>query len=131
MNSSADFFFAYGIQLHDLNPNTIMHIACFIMLCECFLGIEPHYVLWRRIFAVRRPLNYPTGGFNCSVHPDVDYFMLRMPENNPGWRTRWFYARDQPVDGYNFGIEEFRVTNALRPRVSSVHTLTDKEMVIT
>jgi hypothetical protein len=28
--------FTYGIQLHDLNPNTILHIACFIMLCECF-----------------------------------------------------------------------------------------------
>jgi hypothetical protein len=39
--------FAYGIQLHDLNPNTILHIACFIMLCECFLGIEPHWALWR------------------------------------------------------------------------------------
>jgi hypothetical protein len=23
--------FAYGIQLQDLNPNTILHIACFIM----------------------------------------------------------------------------------------------------
>jgi hypothetical protein len=34
--------FAYGIQLHDLNPNTILHIVCFITLCECFLGIEPH-----------------------------------------------------------------------------------------
>jgi hypothetical protein len=34
--------FVYGIQLHDLNPNTILHIACFITLCECFLGIEPH-----------------------------------------------------------------------------------------
>jgi hypothetical protein len=39
--------FAYGIQLHDLNPNTILHIACFITLCECFLGIEPHWPLWR------------------------------------------------------------------------------------
>jgi hypothetical protein len=39
--------FAYRIQLHDLNPNTILHIACFITLCECFLGIEPHWVLWR------------------------------------------------------------------------------------
>jgi hypothetical protein len=34
--------FVYGIQLHDLNPNMIMHITCFIMLCECFLGIEPY-----------------------------------------------------------------------------------------
>jgi hypothetical protein len=54
--------FAYGIQLHDLNPNTILHIACFIMLCECFLGIEPHWSLWRQIFAIRQPLRYQTGG---------------------------------------------------------------------
>jgi hypothetical protein len=37
--------FAYGIQLHDLNPNIILHIACFITLCECFMGIEPHWAL--------------------------------------------------------------------------------------
>jgi hypothetical protein len=48
--------FAYGVQLHDLNPNTILHIAYFIMLCECFLGIEPHWALWRRIFMIRQPL---------------------------------------------------------------------------
>jgi hypothetical protein len=86
--------FTYGIQLHDLNPNTILHIACFIMLCECFLGIEPHWALWRRIFVTRRPLNYQTGGFSCTVRPEIEYFKLRTPENNPGWRTRWFYTKD-------------------------------------
>jgi hypothetical protein len=50
--------FAYGIQLHDQNPNTILHIACFITLCECFLGIEPHWALWHQIFAIRQPLRY-------------------------------------------------------------------------
>jgi hypothetical protein len=44
--------FAYRIQLHDLNPNTILHIACFITLCECFLGIEPHWAFWRQIFII-------------------------------------------------------------------------------
>jgi hypothetical protein len=68
--------FAYGIQLHDLNPNTILHIACFITLCECFLGIEPHWALWRWIFAVRHPLRYQTGGFSCQMRPDVPYFNL-------------------------------------------------------
>jgi hypothetical protein len=68
--------FAYGIQLHDLNPNTILHIASFIMLCECFLGIEPHWALWRRIFAIRHPLRYQTGGFSCQVRLDVPYFNL-------------------------------------------------------
>jgi hypothetical protein len=68
--------FSYGIQVHDLNPNSILHIACFITLCECFLGIEPHWALWRRIFAIRHPLPYQTGGFGIQVRPDVEYFNL-------------------------------------------------------
>jgi hypothetical protein len=35
--------FVYGVQLHQLTPNSILHIACFITLCESFLGIEPHF----------------------------------------------------------------------------------------
>jgi hypothetical protein len=123
--------FAYGIQLHDLNPNTILHIACFITLCECFLGIEPHWALWHRIFVIRRPLPFQTGGFGCQVRPDVEYFNLQMPENNPGWRTKWYYAKDKSSDGENFGLEEFWPTGILRPRVSWKHDLSDEEMKIT
>jgi hypothetical protein len=47
--------FAYGVLLHNLNPNTVLHIVCFIMLCKYFLGIEPHWALWKRIFGVRCP----------------------------------------------------------------------------
>jgi hypothetical protein len=34
----------YGMQLHQLTPNSILHITCFITLCESFLGIDPHWV---------------------------------------------------------------------------------------
>jgi hypothetical protein len=34
--------FFYGVQLHQLTPNLILHIACFITLRESFLGIDPH-----------------------------------------------------------------------------------------
>jgi hypothetical protein len=34
--------FVYGVQLHQLTPNSLLHIACFITLCEGFLGIDPH-----------------------------------------------------------------------------------------
>jgi hypothetical protein len=34
--------FVYGVQLHQLIPNLILHIACFITLCEAFLVIDPH-----------------------------------------------------------------------------------------
>jgi hypothetical protein len=34
--------FVYGVQLYQLTPNSILHIACFVTLCEAFLGINPH-----------------------------------------------------------------------------------------
>jgi hypothetical protein len=34
--------FVYGVQLHQLMPNSILHIACFITLCESFLRIDLH-----------------------------------------------------------------------------------------
>jgi hypothetical protein len=43
----------YGVQLHQLTPNSILHIACFVTLCESVLGIEPHFLLWRSIFRLR------------------------------------------------------------------------------
>jgi hypothetical protein len=104
---------------------------CIITLCECFLGIEPHWALWRQSFIIRRPLHYQTGGFSCQVCPDVEYFNLRTLENNPGWRTKWFYAKDKPFVGQVFGLDEFCPTNILRPRVLWVHELTEEEMKIT
>ena len=43
----------YGIELVHLNPNSILQIAAFIHLCEAFLGIEPHFALFRHLFALR------------------------------------------------------------------------------
>jgi hypothetical protein len=101
------------------------------MLCECFLGIKPHWALWRQIFVIRRPLHYQTGGFSCQVCQDVEYFNLQTPENNPSWRTKWFYARDKSSVGQSFGLEEFRPTTILRPRASWAHELSEEEMAIT
>ena len=42
--------FFYGLRLHDLTPKGILHIMTFITLCEAFLGIAPHFVLWRWVF---------------------------------------------------------------------------------
>jgi hypothetical protein len=65
------------------------------------------------------------------VRPDVPYFALQTPKNNPGWRTKWFYAKDKFSNGETFGLEEFQATTILRPRVSWKHDLSDEEMKIT
>jgi hypothetical protein len=45
--------FVYGVQLHQLTPNSLLHIACFITLCEAFLGVDPHWILWKYLFRLR------------------------------------------------------------------------------
>ena len=42
----------YKVELQHLNPNGIQHIAAFVAMCEGFLGIGPHFDLWRYFFAV-------------------------------------------------------------------------------
>jgi hypothetical protein len=42
--------FVYGVELHQFTPNSILHIACFVTLYESFLGIGPHWVLWKFLF---------------------------------------------------------------------------------
>jgi hypothetical protein len=64
------------------------------------------------------------------VRPDVSYFSLQTPVNNPGWRTKWFYAKDKSSDGETFRLEEFQTTSILRSRVSWRHDLSEEEMKI-
>ena len=42
----------YQIELQHLNPNGIQHIAAFIAMCEGYLGIQPHFELWRYFFSI-------------------------------------------------------------------------------
>jgi len=44
--------FFLGIQLHHLTPDSILHIAIFVHLCETFLGIYPHFDLFKSLFSL-------------------------------------------------------------------------------
>jgi len=43
----------YRIQLHLLTPNSFVHISIFVHLCEAFLGIKPHFELFRFLFHLK------------------------------------------------------------------------------
>ena len=38
--------FYYGLDFHDLAPNFVLNISVFIVVCEAFLCIKPHFGLW-------------------------------------------------------------------------------------
>ena len=45
--------FYYGLDFHDLAPNFILNITAFIIMCEAFLHIPPHFGLWLKTFNVK------------------------------------------------------------------------------
>ena len=42
--------FYYRLDFHDLAPNFILNISAFIVVCEAFLRITPHFGLWLKTF---------------------------------------------------------------------------------
>src|SRR5699024_2151980 len=43
----------YHINLTHLNPNSILQSSIFVHLCEAFLGVLPHFGLWKYLYHCR------------------------------------------------------------------------------
>jgi hypothetical protein len=109
----------YGVQLHDFTPNGLLHIACYFVLCECFLGVAPHFALFRRIFNVKRQHSTKgPGGFGVQARPDVEYFKINFLESVQGWRQKWFYIKDVTIGDQTFGLPAFDADALVKKRPS-------------
>jgi hypothetical protein len=93
---SCSFFqgllYFYGLKLHHLNPNSICHIAIFIHFCEAFLGIKPHWDLFRFLFRVKpqptskNPSVVGGAGIQLRQQAGDRYLSYKFPSNIPGWK---------------------------------------------
>jgi hypothetical protein len=115
--------FVYGVQLHQLTPNSILHIACFITLCKSFLGIEPHFLLWKYLFRLCSSVSLSKkpelGEAIVSVHTESQYLEFSMAASVQGWRKKWFYIKDQKVSSSDlYGIAPFDATKTLKKLAS-------------
>jgi hypothetical protein len=76
-----------------------LHIACFVNLCKSFLGIEPHWTLWKFLFHLRPSASLSKkpelGGVVVSVCAEAHYLEFNMAALVQGWRKKWFYIKDQ------------------------------------
>jgi Putative gypsy type transposon len=119
--------YAYGIQIHDLTPNSVLSIASYFVLCECFLGIAPNWLLWKSLFLVRRNVGkskqvYPVGGFGIQVRGDTSYFQMKKSDSVQGWRKKWFYIRCDQA-----GLPEFAADRELRKTNAWAHPLSKED----
>jgi hypothetical protein len=104
--------FVYGMQLHQLTPNSILHITCFITLSESFLGIDPHWILWKFLFRLRPSVslgkNPELGGAIVSIRAESHCLEFNMAVSIQGWRKKWFYIQDKKAASSDqFGIAPF------------------------
>jgi hypothetical protein len=44
----------YRISICNLHLNYVLLVLIFITLCESFLGIQPHFNLWRHFFCLKK-----------------------------------------------------------------------------
>ncbi|KAM0921153.1 hypothetical protein ACQ4PT_007047 [Festuca glaucescens] len=114
--------FIYGIQLHQLTPNSLLHISIFVTLCECFLGIHPHWGLWKRIFYLGRNNSkntiYNVGGVCICVRPEVGYFDVKFADSVQGWRKKWLYVKDESSTTQEYGLAPFDASEDIQRRKS-------------
>jgi hypothetical protein len=125
--------FVYSVQLHQLTLNSLLHIACFITLCESFLGINPHFLFWRSLFqlhpSVALSKKPELGGACISIHSESQYLEFLMSALVQGWRTRWFYIKDRKSSSSNkYGIAPFDASQELKKLASWDSPPTEAEM---
>ncbi|KAK1619849.1 hypothetical protein QYE76_025366 [Lolium multiflorum] len=120
--------FFYG----QLTPNSILHLSIFITICEAFLGIDPHWGLWRKIFYVKRhnDSNAPPSWWRWPLSKGSRLPRLSNEGIVQGWRNKWFYLRDPAVSGQRSNLPPFEDKLVAKPKKSWQNALSPEERVI-
>jgi hypothetical protein len=96
----------YGVELHNLSPNSIEQAAIFAAVCEGYLGIAPHWDLWTHLFSVelfastmgerRVRMAVRAGGCILQLRQARarQYIHAILASSNKGWQRRWFYLQN-------------------------------------
>ena len=89
--------FFWGIQLHHLTPDSILHIAIFVQLCEAFLGIYPHFDLFKSLFSLNPCSNLRSiarvRGADLQFRSGMaeKYILYSLRRQIGDWKVEWFY----------------------------------------
>ena len=88
--------FYYGLDFHDLAPDSFLHISTFIIVCDAFLHISPHFGLWLKTFNVKPKMivgrHAECEGAIISRNADAPWPEGSFPEVSNVWQRRWFYV---------------------------------------
>ena len=103
--------FYYGLDFHDLAPNFILNISAFIVVCEAFLRIKPHFGLWLKTFNVKPKVvsgrQAECGGAMVGKMPNITWLAGSFVDTIKGLQSGWFHITE-PRDPAWVAAPEFR-----------------------
>lgn len=90
--------FYYGLDFHDLAPDSFLRISAFIVMCEAFLRIPPHFGLWLKTFNVKPKIvdgeQAECGGAMVSKVTNTIWQKVSFTETSNLWQREWFYITE-------------------------------------
>jgi hypothetical protein len=84
------------LNLTHLNPNSILQVSVFVHLCEAFLGVLPHFGLWKYLYhcwpGMAGGQHQLVGGASLEMRHGrkTDYLDIPLKDSIKGWRLEWF-----------------------------------------
>jgi hypothetical protein len=91
----------YHLNLTHLNPNSILQISIYVHLCEAFLGVLPHFGLWRYLYHYRPGMaggqHQLVGGASLEMRRGrkTEYLEIPLKDSIKGWRLEWFVVENR------------------------------------
>ena len=88
----------WGVQLHHLTPQSILHLSIFTHFCEAFLGILPHFHLFQHFFILVPIPNASkpavVGGCELVLRPKSrdEYLSYQPSDKGVRWKSFWLHV---------------------------------------
>jgi hypothetical protein len=90
----------YHLNLTHLNPNSILQVYIFVHLCKAYLGILPHFGLWKYLYHCRPGMaggqHQLVGGASLEMRRGrkTEYLDIPLKDSIKGWRLEWFIVEN-------------------------------------
>ncbi|KAK1627402.1 hypothetical protein QYE76_001717 [Lolium multiflorum] len=101
----------YGLQPHNICPNSYLLLSNFVTLCEGHLGIRPDVRLWQFFFRVKKETKDKAmlncGSMKFMLRPGRMYPPHDSHESVRYWNAGWFYEKNAPVPDIHDGLPKF------------------------
>ncbi|KAK1643002.1 hypothetical protein QYE76_060807 [Lolium multiflorum] len=101
----------YGLQPHNICPNSYLLLSNFATLCEGHLGILPDVRLWQFFFRVKKETKDKAmvncGSMTFMLRPGRMYPPHDSHESVWYWNAGWFYEKNISVPDVHDGLPKF------------------------